>query len=192
MPSPEMQTMINELQVQFPFLQIGWAGGICPFQSEGTMHGLPYYFRYRGGNASLRVGVEDGEMWFKPLYSAQTSFGHPLDGFLSPEEFRQLLTQLIGELERSEIYWEFPGIEPKDIGRVKAGTPRTYGAWAHTPEEAWERLHTMSVYLRSHGYTEERYAAMMAEQQMSPETVTVDDRVFPDPNPFEREEQHRG
>lgn len=174
---------IAHLEYRHPgVLSIDWAGGACPFQAEGTLHGLPFYFRFRGGYAQLRVENGD-DNWYQPLYSAGAEHGHPLDGWLDGPEFVELMTRLIGELERAPIYWEFPGIQPDDIGRVKAGEPTTYGAWAHTPEQAWERMHEPSVYLLRHGLDKARQAEMVAARQMVNQTVTVDTRVFPDPEP---------
>jgi hypothetical protein len=179
------------LEYRFPKLQFVGAGGMFPFQAEGTLHGVPFYFRYRHNWAELRILSDGGSDagWFKPLYLAGCEFGDGEDqGWLDGPDFVELMTRLIGELQRSPIFWDFPGVQPDDIGAIKAGTPTTYGAWAHTPEEAWERLHQPSAYLRSKGIDDETQAQWLANRKMKPQTVTVDDRVFPDPDPFAKEQ----
>lgn len=39
-------------------LQIDWLGGNCPVQAEGTIDGVPFYFRSRGDKWSFGVGPE--------------------------------------------------------------------------------------------------------------------------------------
>jgi hypothetical protein len=171
------------LMAQLPGLSVEWGGGMSPFQAEGTLYGQPFYFRFRHNTAVLRVG---GDLHFKALYVAATEYGASEDqGWLDPAAFVALMRQLIPALQRAEIYWEFPGIQPRDVGVLEAGTPVMYGAWGHTPEQAWEQLNQPSNYLTSVGIDEATQAAMRAEQQLCPQTVTVDDRVFPNPDPFE-------
>jgi hypothetical protein len=180
----EMQAVVDELMAVNPTLEITYAGGICPFQAEGTLHGLPFYFRFRHNWAELRIQSAD---WWQPLYIAGGEYGEGEDqGWLTDEEFRVIMAELLGRLERAPILWDFPGVEPAGVGLVQAGTPTKYGAWGHTAEEAWERMHEPSPYLTEHGIALDAQAAMLAERQMSPQTITVDERVFPDPDPFAR------
>lgn len=169
------------LEFRFPDLQITQAGGVCPFQAEGTLHGLPFYFRYRHAWAELRINGTD---WYKPLYLAGREFGGEDQGWLDGPDFVALLTELIGNLRRAPIFWRFPGVQPRDAGVIKAGTPDEFGAWADTPEQAWADLHQPSSWLREAGLDDAAQAQLVAERQMSPVTTTVDDRVFPDPDPF--------
>lgn len=173
---------IARLKCRFPELDIEWAGGACPFQAEGILHGLPLYFRFRHSWADLRIDSGD---WYQPLYSAGTAFGAGKDlGWLDPHEFVKLMTRLIPRLERAPIYWRFPGVEP---GQLKAGEPATFGAWAHTPEQAWVAMHQPSKWLRDRGIDDATQAQWVAARKMSPDTITVDTRVFPDPDPFVKE-----
>lgn len=178
----QMQAAADELMAEYPYLTIQYAGNGYPFQAGGAIHNQGFYFRFRHNYASLRVG---GDLHFKALYAASAEYGEGEDqGWLEPEEFVVLMRMLIPRLERAEIFWEFPGIVGEDIGPRKAGEPDTYGDWGHTPEHAWCRLHEPSGFLLAHGFDEERQRQMRAAQQLRPQTVTVDDRVFPDPDPF--------
>lgn len=179
------------LEFRFPELEITQAGGMCPFQAEGTLHGVPFYFRFRHNWAELRILSDGGSDagWFKPLYAAGCEHGENEDqGWLDGPDFVELMTRLIGELERAPILWEFPGVEPADVGVIKAGAPAKFGAWGQTPEEAWERMHEPSEYLRDKGIDDATQARWLADRNMSPQTITVDDRAFPDPDPFAKEQ----
>lgn len=173
---------IAHLEFRFPDLHIDGAGGVCPFQSEGTLHGLPFYFRFRHNWAELRINSDE---WFQPLYASAAEFGDSEDqGWLDPDDFVLLMTRLIGELERSPILWEFSGAEPADVGAIDAGEPARYGAWGDTPEEAWQAMHETSQYLCGNGIDEATQRQWLADRKMNPRTITVDTRVFPDPDPF--------
>jgi hypothetical protein len=39
-------------------LVIDWLGGNCPVQAEGTLDGVPFYFRARGTSVTVDVGDE--------------------------------------------------------------------------------------------------------------------------------------
>lgn len=186
-----MNEACANLEARFPTLDITSAGGICPFQAEGTLRGVPFYFRFRHSFAELRI---QGADWFKPLYMAGGEYGELCTlepdaetedvGWLHGEEFDELLGKLIQRLERAPVLWEFPGIEPNRVGNIEAGTPTTYGAWGSTAEQAWAAMHKPSQYLRSKGIDDAVQAQHLAARNMSPITVTVDDRVFPNPDPF--------
>lgn len=186
MTEQTMQEAMAHLEFRHPGLHVEWAGGLCPFQAEGTLHGLPFYFRFRHSTGTLRVG---GDLHFKALYAAGMEFGEDEDqSWLSGDPFVDLLSQLIGKLERAEIYWEFEGVEPADVGQVKAGAPARYGAWGHTPAEAWVAMHQPSDWLLAKGVDAATQRAWVAARQMRLPTITVDDRVFPDPDPFATED----
>lgn len=185
--TPEMQAAADELMAMYADMDlvIDSAGGVSPFQAGGTIHGLEFYFRFWHNAAALRVG---GDRHFKALYAAGDEYGeHEGQSWLEPDDFVLVMRHLIRRLERAEIYWEFPGVEPYDAGVIKAGTPTYYGGWGHTPEQAWEQLNSPSPYLTSVGLSEQQQAEMRAARRLQPQTITVDDRVFPDPDPFAKE-----
>lgn len=183
MIGPRWEDEIVDLEWRNPGLHIDSAGGYCPFQADGTLHGYPFYFRFRSGNARLVVGTDPDSLWFMPLWSADDHFGaDQLD--LAEAALSPLLTRLISELRRAPIWWEFPGITDRDSGKIPAGTPDLFGGWGLTPEEAWTDLHRPSPLLIAYGINAEEQARMRAAQQIQPVTVTVDTRIFPDIDPF--------
>lgn len=105
----------RDLSARISGLLVESAGGVLPFQSEGTLHGLPYYFRYRGGYASLTVMAapaagEEADL-LCPLYAAGTDYGDDYAGSLSREEFYSLMLTLVPQLTEAAFLWEFQGVK---------------------------------------------------------------------------------
>jgi hypothetical protein len=61
------------------------AGGMCPFQAEGTIDGHEFYFRYRFGGATFEADERQ----------VAESYGDDLKGFLDDPEFASLFTRLV-------------------------------------------------------------------------------------------------
>ena len=71
-----------------PNLVVSSAGGSCPFQAEGLLYGLPFYYRERNGWASLSVGESNGAPpYLDSIYSA----GIDCAEFSDEEEFARLM-----------------------------------------------------------------------------------------------------
>ncbi|MGV8847693.1 hypothetical protein [Tessaracoccus sp.] len=176
------QLRMRPLTRAIPGLTLDTAGGACPFQAEGTLHGLPFYFRYRSAHATLSLCAPDAEEfdYFAPLYLAGMDFGEEYDGFLSDEQFQGLFADLVRQLVRAPRLWEFTGAQVGDLAGCPTGTPRTYGAWGHTPQEAYATLTAKpGMWVESLGEWDDHVTAMA----LDPATITVDDRVWPDPEP---------
>ena len=175
-----LQADTRDLHARVPGLTVGQAGGLLPFQSEGTWHGHPYYFRYRGGTASLRVGGPD--VVSSPLWNATVLYGHAQAGCLDMDEFTYLFCVLGRKLQQAEYRYTFDlreGFHPDpDLPPASALLGINIGQWARSGKEATERL------------TE--WLAALAEQfPDTPAGFTIDDviltgedtRAFPDPAP---------
>lgn len=196
-----MCARLMPLHQQFPALHVESYGGACPVQAEGTIHGYEFYFRYRHCAATLTVG---GDLHQQALWSSGLEFGEGDQGWLTDEEFIDVMGRLIRSLERAPIWWEFEGTRTKDREQPKgdweaallgteppatpppipaedrAGAPTSMGSWGHTPAEAWDRLHDDRDRYRITGA---RWLAYVAEHGLVNQTVTVDERVFPDTDP---------
>lgn len=61
------------------------AGGMCPFQAEGTIDEVEFYFRYRRGRAMFEADSR----------SAVEFYGGELQGSLSDDEFAALFTRIV-------------------------------------------------------------------------------------------------
>lgn len=174
------------------------AGGFVPFQVEGLLHGLPFYYRERTGTASLSVGQPGAPHAYgpNPLWRAQEDVeelrGGPtwLDSFVN----------LVENLRPVEFWYEFPHREvtwsdrkPKDINTVTFtpgddGSPMTFkAARGSTPAVAYERAATFeeSAYLSMRGWSVDVQRRIHAAQvaTMSRQPSAPDDRVWPDVHP---------
>lgn len=179
----------RDLSARIPGLLVTSAGGACPFQSEGTLHGLAYYFRYRHGQATLAVG---GDPIGAPLYSAALTYGDDYDGILDRSQFSDLMARLVPALTRARFQWQFTGFEVEITERPDGtltfsttDTAQTYWAWGRTPAEAHARLHEPSAALteRNPRWTLGIQREAARARRIDPTPVNTDDRTYPDPEP---------
>lgn len=84
---------------RFDGITFSYAGGACPVQAMGTYQDMPFYFRYRWGEASLGWGDEP---IVKPLYEDVLPYGDSFDGFLTLEEFEDVFINLMYNLVRQK------------------------------------------------------------------------------------------
>lgn len=77
--------------------------GACPTQYEGTLHdGRCFYFRYRGGIASLGIGDSAAAAVADPN-TVEDRIGDYLDGSMTEPEFREVMVRLAAE------HWSLAG-----------------------------------------------------------------------------------
>lgn len=94
------------LAESIPDLDISYAQGAAPFQSEGTVFGYPYYFRCRNGYLALRVGGNDPSV--DALWGAgETSEDEDLSHLTWPQ-FAQAFHRLVKQLKPTPFTYEFP------------------------------------------------------------------------------------
>jgi hypothetical protein len=185
MISERWQQAVTELERRYPHLVVESLGGLCPMQASGTLHEYRFYLRYRHNYARLVVGVDDESLWLAPMWQAGENFGDDEDqGSLSTGELLTLFPRLIDNLRRAEIWWQFPAVAARRIGRIKVGDPDIVGAWGHTAADAWRRLHEPSPWLTARGISAQEQARLRQDQKIQPQTITVDTRVFPEIDPF--------
>ena len=104
----------RDLSAKIPGLIVTSAGGACPFQSDGTLFGFPFYFRYRHGFAELEIRAPDtNALSSEHLYRAGIGYGDEYGGVLGRSEFCDLMIQLVPALERAPYLWEFQGVKIK-------------------------------------------------------------------------------
>lgn len=149
-----LQLKTADLTSRVPGLIIERAGGVVPFQSEGTILGYQYYFRYRGGNASLRVGGEDpvGE----PLWSAYMTYGDDLGGSLSMKEFTYLFCALLTHLKKAPYSYRFT-IPEENLAQILPG----HSIVDAVLKETLERY--LPIY--SYGFSEQEAREKLREQE---------------------------
>lgn len=176
---------VRELQQRMPGLVIARAGGE-PFTAEGVLATMPFYLRYRHHSASLRVGLSPME---KPLYQATVRWTAAHPDRLTPEEFAALLTDLIPRLTRAPFLYEFAGKAVRLEGRLQelqitaTEEPELFRAWGATPEDAYRKISQPSEELAKVGLSRQLQEEIFKLQEVSPQPLNEDDRVFPDPEP---------
>lgn len=89
-----------------PELIIYSAGGQMPFQAEGFIQGLPFYFRTEDGYASLRVSDSKSTL-FPPVDALYSSHMDIDNKGLTGSEWVSYLFTLIEKLERTEKQYFF-------------------------------------------------------------------------------------
>ncbi len=179
-----------DLHNRIPSLIMTQAGGACPFQAEGTIDGQAFYFRYRGGSASLRVGEQtEGEVISASLWSAGMEYGHGLDGDLSPAEFTYLFCSLVRGLEKSMYRYDFY-LKSEGPGAVITKTrsdgttytrPKHLFGWGHNPWDARRECCEREKDYRERFPTE--YLDDPAPELCDYVTDTIDTRVYPKVRP---------
>lgn len=96
------------MQEFIPGIIVSSAGGSVPFQAQGLIHGLPFYYRDRHGYADFRVGPADGDdvvLNHEALYSASCK----TEEFMGQETFFRNWLYLIPRLSRAQTRYEFKG-----------------------------------------------------------------------------------
>lgn len=82
-------------------LTVTQLGGNCPVQSEGTINGVPYYFRARGEHWSMAIGPDpvDISCGFKEGWYKEQEWGdNPYAaGWMDVDEARKLIEQCAEE-----------------------------------------------------------------------------------------------
>lgn len=178
------------LEAFIPGIQVTSAGGLIPFQAEGTLHGHPFYYRERGGEASLNVGDLNGGKPYigdKALWSASEE----VEEFRSGPEWIVTLIRLVDTLDRSPFRYEFLGKEVNITGGknnieglVTSEREQLYSGWGFSAEEAFAAAHETSKYLLEYLEWEEEFAAAVRRMRnLSPVPVNQDTRDYPEDTP---------
>lgn len=188
----------RDLSALIPTLLVTSAGGSCPYQAEGTLHGYDFYFRYRGGSASLEVASDPdslGSLWY-----ASRAHGGRYDGTLGRQDFIDLMVVLVADLQPAPFLYEFSGYKikvvhdeaadsgqpddaPKTLHIETTDTPEIYRSWGHTPREAIDRFAEPSAYLTEHGWSEESQRQAVDAQRLDPTPLNTDNRTYPSETP---------
>lgn len=151
---------------RIPNLKFESYGGMVPFQAEGKWLDWDFYFRYRSGEATLRIGyweetgpTKDSEdLISAPYWASHTGYGDEFDGCLNMDEFAKLFIELASNLGDGWFPYQFEEVE---------GEKRIF-APARTLDDALKLLEERSA-------KEERVYSRTPSKQ--------DDRVFPAERP---------
>lgn len=172
-----------------PGLIVSSAGGLLPFQAEGLLHGLPFYFRNRHETSTLRVGEADGGTPFvnDTLYIASIE-GTVMNG----DDFFKAMLKLVPMLEVAPFLWEFSGLKPI-FAKEEEGLPKwSYSfdgirekvhGWGQTATEGFAQTRVTSAYLESHGFSAQEQDDYWVAREIDPTPLNEDARVFPEVAP---------
>jgi hypothetical protein len=79
-------------------------GGSCPVQAEGTIDGVPFYFRARGGSWTMAIGgdvlgiPDDPDKNRRPLWYAECTYGRwPMAGWMAEADAYRLVAWCASE-----------------------------------------------------------------------------------------------
>lgn len=169
-----------------PEIIIYSAGGFCPFQVEGYLGEFNFYYRERGGFASLTLAMSKDD-----CYSAADNLYR---SSIEVKEFREgtgwfsTLMNLIEKLERNSYLYQFqtdeidygPNNNPDEIkkkldknGEVVHGTAP---AWGFTAEEAFEKAAKLE-YLYDFFTNRKKYNEELKKYVPAPELNWTEDQI---------------
>lgn len=179
--SPKAWAHLSE---KIPGLIVTSAGGWVPFQSQGFLHGLPYYLRCRHDVASLEVGQADGSAFRDILFYADIDYTESA----GIENFEDMMIKLVPLLKKAPFRYEFECRVPeydenhKYTGNTTDKYDVTYG-WGNSPEEAYESVTKPNWFLKERGVSDEDQLYRISLQKINPNPINEDNRVWPDPLP---------
>lgn len=172
----------SPLEARIPGLKVEEAGGWVPYQVEGTLLGLPFYFRSRSENSRLNVYSTDANRVL--LYSSEMA---PLTS--SHHGFAEHMLTLVPELKKARFMYKFArkdAWQDKEKNIIIVGKETVTSCEGFTPEDALERFKQRifefsDIYLEPiEGDRELTAWELWDAFQVDPEPLNEDDRVFPD------------
>lgn len=185
------------LSAVVPGLVVTSAGGIVPFQAEGTIQGHPFYYRERHGWAELRIGGEHAngstdDHVLSPHWIAQEQ----VEEFRTGPSWADSLVNLVPRLERGTFLFEFPCArivydDENDLstGRIDESTRglMSTNVRGFDEQDAIARYTTfeLSPWLAQKGIDEQkqRLSHQLRVDAFVPKAVSPDTRVFPEDFP---------
>lgn len=165
------------------------AGGIVPFQAEGFIYDMPFYFRCRSGSVSLRVGSNDG----KPPYGGRGWYSSFLElddenDFMDREKFVKIFPEMVKALQKNDFFFGFQYVLRSDVENLseeerehyeevaraqKHGDCTEVFAFGATAEEAYNNLFT-----RTFSGHRSYLGALMDRSEKFMKPIVDDDRTF--------------
>ena len=177
---------LRGFELTAPELSIATVERGSHFTADGLLFGLPFYFRYRHGVASLKVGPSPIE---RPYYEAKKRLVAADPHQLTGEEFFSALRQLVPALTVAPFRYTFKGRrvalsgDLADLTLTPTDEAEYFQAWGSSPAEAFRRVSDPSPELTSLGLSEELQKRLFALQQVDPTPLQEDNREFPKASP---------
>lgn len=176
------------LQVIITGFIVHSAGGTCPFQADGLIHGAPWYYRDRHGVATLNVGIIDGD---RPYGYPDVYYTASVDTieFNDGASFVSNMIELVPNLTRAPGLYEFPcyplalNKETREWYRDSDSKVDTYPGWGHSPEEAFASLTVIRDYGPDSKITTDLQILWNELRDFGTLPMNTDERTFPDIDP---------
>ena len=113
-------------------------GGVSPFSAEGTLYGIPFYFRIRHSKVSLYVG----QSMEQPLYYSSFSIGSREEyiSWAGDDEFVEFFLTACSRLKAGPRFFTYNGlaVESCNYPKMTKGSSTEYSVWADSENQAWE------------------------------------------------------
>lgn len=177
-------------QEYVPGLIVHSAGGMVPFQAEGTINGYPFYYRSEWGGCDIKIGRPEDVIPYLPEESYWSAYDNEFEGSTF-ETFIEGLTRLLPKLHRTPTLWRFEGHKSTFLdgkGRWewvidKTEKDEVFG-WGETAEEGYQAAAAPSEYLAECGFTPEMQNRLFVDKEVSiipsPKTKI---KLYPDNDP---------
>jgi len=169
-----------------PELTIACAEGMEPFQAEGLVKGLPYYYKSRGSSTILRVNHEGASDAYSSvsLYSSSLSdFGDEYCGGF----WLNNLLNLVEGLERSPYLYEFmarsvvvDSRSSEEVEFVPGLRDNLMRAWGFSEVDAYRRVLDGCWSFPAGSWGTDVKKRFVEALDVSSVSLNDDDRVFPD------------
>lgn len=178
-----------ELERRIPDLKISEMGGYCPYQAMGTLGKYNFYFRSRHCIASLSLSEND------PIDKSSVQWNSTKilpaeDEFTDVEDFSKLMLEFVQSLEKEPFPYEFKGRKVdiltssnNEMELSQTDEEQIFVGWGFSPEEAYANIFKISSYLEEMGISEDIQRRIQKLQDIQPEPLNEDERVFSEENP---------
>ena len=128
---------INQLISEIQFSS--W-GGVSPFSAEGTLYGIPFYFRISNSKVSLYVG----QSMEQPLYFSSFAIASRKEyiSWAGDDEFVEFFLTACSRLKAGPRFFTYNGnaVESSSYPKMTKGSRTEYSVWADTESQAWDYI----------------------------------------------------
>jgi len=181
------------MQEFIPEIIVSSAGGLSPFQAEGFIEDFFFYYRERGGVASLRLSdsIDKSYGYNSSLYSASLE----VEEFRSGSGWIETFFNLYERLEKTKNLYDFESNEVKFNGDGKpylTGEKSTTAEWGYTSDEAYNEIikhqdseKTIKIWTDYRKFSRENYLEYIRLRDVQNKVLNIEynDKNYPEVEP---------
>lgn len=181
------------MQEFIPEIVVISAGGLLPFQAEGYIKDLFFYYRERGGVASLRLSdsMDKSYSYGSSLYSSSLE----VEEFRSGSGWIETFFNLYEKLEKTRKLYNF---ETNQVRLNSDGKPYLTGEkstkveWGYTSDEAYNEIikhqdseETIQVWVDYRRFSRENYLEYIRLEDVQNKVLNIEyeDKEYPEIEP---------